>query len=89
AIVFGATDEPRAIAARMAAYLARESCGQCGPCRIGTAHASRALAAPGPLDQHLLEDLAAVMGEASLCALGRNAGRFLGRLSIPGRGVSA
>ncbi|MFS8038868.1 NADH-ubiquinone oxidoreductase-F iron-sulfur binding region domain-containing protein [Xanthobacter sp. AM11] len=89
AIVFGADDEPRAIAARMAAYLARESCGQCGPCRIGTAHAARILAAPGPLDLPLLDDLATVMGEGSLCALGRNAGRFLGRLSLPGRGASA
>lgn len=81
AIVLGATDDLRAVAARMAAYLARESCGQCAPCRVGTAKAAQALATPGALDRPLLDDLATVMGEASLCALGRNAGRFLGRLS--------
>lgn len=81
AIVLGAADDQRAVAARMAAYLARESCGQCGPCRVGTAKAAQALAGAGALDRPLLDDLATVMGEASLCALGRNAGRFLGRLS--------
>ncbi|MFG1235662.1 NADH-ubiquinone oxidoreductase-F iron-sulfur binding region domain-containing protein [Xanthobacter autotrophicus DSM 597] len=80
-IVFGADDDKRAIAARMAAYLARESCGQCGPCRVGTAKAAHVLAAPEPLDMSILGDLSTVMGEASLCALGRNAGRFLGGLS--------
>lgn len=80
AIVFGADDDRRAIAARMAAYLARESCGQCAPCRVGSAKARDALAAPGALDTALIDDLSIVMSEASLCALGRNAGRFLSRL---------
>lgn len=81
AIVFGAGDDRRVIASRMAAYLARESCGQCGPCRVGTGKARDVLAAPGTLDTALIEDLSTVMTEASLCALGRNAGRFLSRLS--------
>lgn len=78
-IVFGTEDDKRWIAARMAAFLARESCGQCSPCRIGTTKAAKALSS-GPLDGRLLEDLAAVMREASLCALGRDAGYFLGRV---------
>lgn len=79
-IIFGATDDRRAIATKMATYLARESCGQCGPCRVGTKKAMEALATPSSLDTPLLDDLSVVMSEASLCALGRNAGRFLGRL---------
>lgn len=81
AIVFGANDDRRAIALRMATYLARESCGQCGPCRVGTGKARDALAEPGALDTTLIGDLSTVMTEASLCALGRNAGRFLSRLA--------
>lgn len=78
-IVFGADDDQRWIAAKMAAFLARESCGQCSPCRIGTTMAARALSS-GALESQILNDLAAVMQEASICALGRNAGRFLGRI---------
>ena len=79
-VVFGTGDDMRGVASKMAGYLARESCGQCGPCRVGTAKAAQALNAPGRLDVPLINDLSVVMSEASICALGRNAGRFLGRL---------
>jgi formate dehydrogenase len=80
AVVFGKTDDIRWIAEKMAGFLARESCGQCAPCRIGTAKMARALAG-GPLDRRLLDDLASVMSEASICGLGRSAGKFLARVT--------
>lgn len=58
-------------------FFEHESCGQCVPCRVGTAHlhhlarkfASRS-AAPGDID--LMIEKAAVMKKASLCALGQS-----------------
>ncbi|MFD1695653.1 NADH-ubiquinone oxidoreductase-F iron-sulfur binding region domain-containing protein [Roseibium aestuarii] len=73
-IVFGANDDKRWIAAQMASFLARENCGQCSPCRIGSQMSARALA-DGQLDG--LDDLASAMSEASICGLGKSAGRFL------------
>lgn len=73
-IVFSAYDDIRWIAAQMAGFLARESCGQCSPCRIGTQKMVEALT-NGTLDR--LDDLALVMSEASICGLGKSAGRFL------------
>jgi len=58
-------------------FFEHESCGQCVPCRVGTAHlhhlarkfASRT-AAPGDID--LMVEKATVMKKASLCALGQS-----------------
>ncbi|MBN1497156.1 MAG: NADH-quinone oxidoreductase subunit NuoF [Spirochaetes bacterium] len=58
-------------------FFEHESCGQCVPCRVGTAHlhhiskkfASRT-AVPGDID--LLLEKATVMKKASLCALGQS-----------------
>ena len=80
AVVFSKTDDIRWIAEKMAVFLARESCGQCAPCRIGTAKMARALAG-GPLDLSLLDELASVMSQASICGLGRSAGKFLARVT--------
>ncbi|MEM7046396.1 MAG: NADH-ubiquinone oxidoreductase-F iron-sulfur binding region domain-containing protein [Pseudomonadota bacterium] len=49
-----------------------ESCGQCTPCRIGTAKACDLLDQPA-WDRALLEDLAQVMRDASICGLGQAA----------------
>jgi formate dehydrogenase len=49
-----------------------ESCGQCTPCRSGTAKASE-LIATDRWDLALLADLSAVMREASICGLGQAA----------------
>lgn len=76
AIVFSRGDAIHDIAAAMAAFLARESCGQCAPCRVGTAKMARMLS-QGPLDFENGKSLAFVMREASICNLGRNAGAFL------------
>ena len=49
-----------------------ESCGQCTPCRSGTAKAS-ALMASARWDRPLLADLGQVMRDASICGLGQAA----------------
>ena len=53
-------------------FFEHESCGQCTPCRNGTAKASQLMAKP-KWDVPLLEDLSAVMREASICGLGQAA----------------
>jgi len=49
-----------------------ESCGQCTPCRQGTEKAVALMSKPD-WDRDLLEDLAAVMADASICGLGQAA----------------
>ncbi|MDN5920865.1 MAG: SLBB domain-containing protein, partial [Pseudonocardia sp.] len=66
---------------RIAAFFRDESCGQCVPCRVGTVRQEEALArlergAPlGSRDTELalLEDVARVMRDASICGLGQTA----------------
>jgi NADH-quinone oxidoreductase subunit F len=58
---------------RIAAFFRDESCGQCVPCRVGTVRQEEALARLGPRDAPLLEDLAGVMRDASICGLGQTA----------------
>jgi NADH-quinone oxidoreductase subunit F len=66
---------------RIAAFFRDESCGQCVPCRVGTARqeeALRRLAAGRPLGSReeelaLLGDIAQVMRDASICGLGATA----------------
>jgi formate dehydrogenase len=53
-------------------FFAHESCGQCTPCRNGTAKAS-ALIEQSRWDLPLLEDLSLVMRDASICGLGQAA----------------
>ena len=49
-----------------------ESCGQCTPCRVGTAKAGSLMAAER-WDAPLLADLSQVMRDASICGLGQAA----------------
>ncbi len=49
-----------------------ESCGQCTPCRVGTAKAAQLLEA-SQWDQPLLRELAAAMADGSICGLGQAA----------------
>ena len=49
-----------------------ESCGQCTPCRVGTAKALELISKPH-WDLALLRDLSAVMRDASICGLGQAA----------------
>jgi formate dehydrogenase len=49
-----------------------ESCGQCTPCRVGTAKAGALMAQPA-WDAPLLAELSQVMRDASICGLGQAA----------------
>jgi formate dehydrogenase len=49
-----------------------ESCGQCTPCRVGTAKALT-LMAERQWDKALLNELAQAMADASICGLGQAA----------------
>ena len=71
---------------RVAAFFRDESCGQCVPCRVGTVrqeetiarmiHATSADGSGAGIseqDRNLLDDLAQVMKDASICGLGQTA----------------
>ncbi|GMU39742.1 MAG: hypothetical protein AMXMBFR23_06080 [Chloroflexota bacterium] len=58
----------------LAAYNARESCGECTPCREGTQRLLQLLDAP-QAHREQIDALIEVMSEASLCMLGGMAGR--------------
>ena len=66
---------------RIAAFFRDESCGQCVPCRVGTVRQEEALArlsrgaeiGSRQQELRLLEDLARVMRDASICGLGHTA----------------
>ena len=53
-------------------FFAEESCGQCTPCRVGTAKALKLLDEP-KWNQALLAELSQVMIDASICGLGQAA----------------
>ncbi len=64
--------EAREAAVNMMRFFAHESCGQCTPCRVGTAKAVQ-LMEQESWDNELLEDLSQVMVDASICGLGQAA----------------
>jgi formate dehydrogenase len=65
-------DTARGAALNMMRFFAHESCGQCTPCRVGTAKAATLMQAER-WDNALLEDLSQVMADASICGLGQAA----------------
>ena len=71
-IVLGHQDSARQAALNMMNFFAHESCGQCTPCRVGTAKAVELMKAP-QWDNTTLEDLNQVMADASICGLGQAA----------------
>ena len=71
-IVLGQHDKARDAALNMMRFFADESCGQCTPCRVGTAKAAKLMQAPR-WDNTTLEDLNQVMADASICGLGQAA----------------
>ncbi len=71
-IVLGHLDRARDAALNMMEFFAHESCGQCTPCRVGTAKAAQLMQAP-VWDRATLEDLNAAMQDASICGLGQAA----------------
>ena len=71
-VVLSDQDKARDAALNAMQFFAHESCGQCTPCRVGTAQAAKLMEAP-VWDQATLQDLAQVMADASICGLGQAA----------------
>lgn len=71
-IVLSQHDRARDAALNVMRFFEHESCGQCTPCRVGTAKAAALMEAP-QWDADLLDDLAQVMADASICGLGQAA----------------
>jgi formate dehydrogenase len=71
-IVLSQHDRARDAALNAMRFFADESCGQCTPCRVGTAKAATLMEA-ARWDNTTLEDLSQVMVDASICGLGQAA----------------
>jgi len=73
AIVVLSNQDTAAMAARnVMKFFADESCGQCTPCRVGTAKALELMKSKN-WDAPLLEELSQAMADASICGLGQAA----------------
>jgi formate dehydrogenase len=71
-IVLSDQDSAKGAARNMMKFFEHESCGQCTPCRVGTAK-TNTLIAQEQWDAPLLADLSQVMRDASICGLGQAA----------------
>ncbi len=71
-VVFSNQDSARKLAVNAMKFFEEESCGQCTPCRVGTAKAVT-LMEKDQWDQDLLEELSDVMIDSSICGLGQAA----------------
>jgi formate dehydrogenase beta subunit len=71
-IVLSASDTAKAAARNMMRFFEHESCGQCTPCRVGTAKTNM-LIAGDDWDKPLLAELSQCMRDASICGLGQAA----------------
>jgi formate dehydrogenase len=71
-VVLSNQDSARTMALNAMRFFEDESCGQCTPCRVGTAKAVK-LMEQKDWDQPLLEELARAMEDASICGLGQAA----------------
>ncbi len=71
-IVLSEHDTAKAAALNMMRFFEHESCGQCTPCRAGTAKAAQLMAQP-KWDEALLKELSQTMMDASICGLGQAA----------------
>lgn len=80
-MLFDSSVDLRAILLRIAGFFRDETCGQCVPCRVGTARQEELLerlAARRPLSSvdaevQLLREIAQAMRDASICGLGQTA----------------
>jgi NADH-quinone oxidoreductase subunit F len=77
-MVFGHDADLVAAVLRIAEFFRDESCGQCVPCRVGTVRQEEALhrlaaGRPNGNELDVLDDLARVMRDASICGLGQTA----------------
>ena len=71
-VVFSQHDRMRDVALNLMRFFRHESCGQCTPCRVGTAKAVGLMEQPR-WDRALLQELSDVMIDASICGLGQAA----------------
>jgi formate dehydrogenase len=71
-VILSQKDSVKAVALNLMKFFEDESCGQCTPCRVGTEKAVK-LMQRGPWDVGLLEELSALMRDASICGLGQAA----------------
>ena len=71
-MVLSDKDTATGAARNMMRFFHHESCGQCTPCRVGTAKAAHLMEQP-KWDLPLLADLSLVMRDASICGLGQAA----------------
>ena len=77
-MVFDESDDMVDTVRRIAEFFRDESCGQCVPCRVGTVRQEEVLVRLGrgtalEDERDLLDDLATVMKDASICGLGQTA----------------
>ncbi len=71
-VVFSNQDKARDLAVNAMRFFEEESCGQCTPCRVGTAKAVTLMEKP-TWNEDLLEELSEVMIDTSICGLGQAA----------------
>jgi len=71
-MIFSTQDSAKQLALNTMRFFEDESCGQCTPCRVGTAKAVD-LMQQDNWDEALLEELGTVMCDASICGLGQAA----------------
>jgi NADH:ubiquinone oxidoreductase subunit F (NADH-binding) len=71
-IIFSDKDKARGAARNVMKFFSEESCGQCTPCRVGTAKALQLMESP-KWNRGLLEELSGAMADASICGLGQAA----------------
>jgi formate dehydrogenase len=71
-VILSNADKASGAARNLMKFFHDESCGQCTPCRVGTAKAL-ALMEKGKWDQPLLKELSQAMMDASICGLGQAA----------------
>jgi formate dehydrogenase beta subunit len=71
-VIFSDHDSATRTARNLMKFFAQESCGQCTPCRVGTAKALT-LMERASWDQPLLQELSQTMVDASICGLGQAA----------------
>ncbi len=77
-MVFDDGVDMRPILHRVAQFFRDESCGQCVPCRVGTVRVEESLQrlarnGNGEREAELIDELARVMRDASICGLGQTA----------------
>jgi len=71
-VILSDKDKAAAAARNLIRFFSEESCGQCTPCRVGTAKTLKLIQKP-KWDQPLLKELSQAMMDASICGLGQAA----------------